>query len=76
MNQREYVESMRAYEHKKLRELKKKYQIYLEQITKSIKMAGRSTRTWGKQAVKISYDGSERRPEVWLIIHAIIYKVC
>lgn len=24
MNQREYVESMRAYEHKKLRELKKK----------------------------------------------------
>lgn len=35
-----------------------------------------SVLTWSKQAVQITDDSSEGRPEVWLIIHASIYKVC
>lgn len=32
--------------------------------------------TWSEQTVQVAYNCSKGRPEIWLIIHAVVYKVC
>lgn len=32
--------------------------------------------TWSEQTIQVTYNCSKWRPEIWLIIHTVVYKVC